>query len=148
NNVERDPVARERDQQEQDQVAGEDGDAEDVQRSPAKDNCEVRVRRENRRTDGPSRQADKKDAGGPEECGVPYTPQRKRSHDRDCENQRPPMGEDERKRHREYQRNAPIAASVVADGKRRPEQGMRHPHFGWEAEDQRAKTSSRETGVA
>ena len=74
---------------------------------------------------------------------------RKRSHDRDCENQCALMGEDERKQRREYQRNAPIAVTgVVADGEGRPEQGMRHPHFGREAEDQRAKTSSRETGVA
>src|SRR5215468_536155 len=59
------------------------------------------------------------------------------------------MGEDEREQRREYQRNAPFAVTgVVADGEGRPEQGMRHPHFGWEAEDQRAKTGSRETGVA
>src|SRR5262249_25001572 len=59
------------------------------------------------------------------------------------------MSEDEREQRREYQRNAPLAAmGVVADGERRPEQGMRHPHFGREAEDQRAKTGSRETGVA
>src|SRR5262245_66605677 len=59
------------------------------------------------------------------------------------------MGEDEREQRPEYQRNTPFAATgVVADGEGRPEQGMRHPHFGWEAEDQRAKTGSRETGVA
>src|SRR5262249_17074185 len=40
------------------------------------------------------------------------------------------------------------AAGVMADGEGRPEQGMRHPRFGWKAEDQRAKTGSRQTGVA
>ena len=36
---------------------------------------------------------------------------------------------------------------IMADGERRPEQGVREPHLGRKAEDQRAEQGRRTTGV-
>ncbi len=144
-----DAVARKHPDQQQDHVFAEDADVEDVQRGTAKRTGNVRIGGKCQLDRDPGRHDGEKGHRRPRDRGIMRPPQQQREQDDERENDRAAMGEDECEHEHENQRRAPDAATgAVTHGQRRPEQSVRHPHLGREAEYQWTKTGSRETCVA
>ncbi len=143
------PVAGERAHQRQEKGVDEPVGVEEVQRRRGEDPGVIIVGPECRPHGRPDCQHRQEGAGRAPQGGVAHSAQRQRRQDGELEHDRAFMGEGERQQQTEDQHGpAEALARVVTDRERRPEQRMRHPHLGREAEDQRRRTGSRRTGVS